>query len=81
MFDRVRVVFHWLEPNRRRDPDNTRGGSKFILDGMQPKKDIFWPGIIPNDGWRNIIPPMKDYWYISKDKKSLGVLVEVTEVD
>jgi Holliday junction resolvase RusA-like endonuclease len=31
---RVRVHFEWFEPNRRRDPDNIRTGSKFILDGM-----------------------------------------------
>jgi len=30
----VRLAFHWIEPNSRRDIDNISGGAKFILDGL-----------------------------------------------
>lgn len=31
----VTIHFDWYEPNLRRDPDNIRAGSKYILDAMQ----------------------------------------------
>ena len=43
------VVFRWMIPNRRRDPDNIAGtGSKIYLDALQVA------GVIPNDGWSEI---------------------------
>jgi len=38
----------WLEPNKRRDPDNIASFIKFILDGLQAG------GIIKNDGWAQV---------------------------
>lgn len=31
---KVFIVFHWFEPNSRRDPDNIAFAKKFILDAM-----------------------------------------------
>lgn len=30
----VIISFFWIEPDRRRDPDNIRAGCKFILDAL-----------------------------------------------
>ena len=30
----VRITFHWIEPNRRRDLDGISFGKKFILDAL-----------------------------------------------
>lgn len=42
--DKVKIVFRWIEPNRRRDKDNISFAKKFILDSLQEV------GIIKNDG-------------------------------
>lgn len=39
----VKVKFRWVEPHRRRDPDNVSVGAKFILDALVNRKRI------PND--------------------------------
>lgn len=33
-YNRVDITITWYEPNRRRDPDNVVGGTKFIMDGL-----------------------------------------------
>lgn len=33
-FERVRLHFHWIEPNGKRDLDNIAFAKKFILDAM-----------------------------------------------
>ena len=43
--DKAKIVFRWIEPNRRRDKDNVAFAKKFILDSLQEV------GIIKNDGW------------------------------
>lgn len=46
---RVFIEFLWVEPNRRRDPDNVSSqGRKIILDGLVRA------GIIEGDGWRTV---------------------------
>ena len=45
---RVHLVVHWVEPNRRRDPDNIRAGSKFWLDALVKA------GILAGDGHAQI---------------------------
>lgn len=43
------LSFHWVEPNRKRDPSNViAGGQKVILDSLVNT------GILPNDGWKQI---------------------------
>ena len=45
---RCRIHFHWVERNRRRDPDNIRAAAKFILDGLMEAR------VIEDDGWDEI---------------------------
>lgn len=40
----VTIHFDWYEPNAKRDPDNIRAGSKYILDALVEA------GILPSDG-------------------------------
>jgi len=42
------VRCEWVEPNRRRDPDNIYSAVKFVLDAMQTA------GILERDGWQQI---------------------------
>jgi Holliday junction resolvase RusA-like endonuclease len=69
--DQVRVSFEWLEPDRRRDPDNIAAGKKIILDALVKA------GILSNDGWRNIAPPLIDTWRVSR---RTGVIVRLEKV-
>lgn len=63
----VDVHFHWFEPNKKRDKDNIRYGSKFILDGLREA------GKLPNDGWAWVLD-MSDSFDVDK----LNPRVEVT---
>lgn len=69
----VIVEFHWVEINKKRDPDNFVFAKKFILDGMVKA------GLIPNDGWSNIAGFGKETWECRPETHG-GVIVTVTEV-
>ena len=46
---RLWIDFTWLEPHKKRDPDNVAsGGRKIIFDSMVKEN------IIKNDGWKQI---------------------------
>ena len=51
--------FEYLEPNRRRDPDNLTGARKFCLDALQDA------GLLANDGWENILS-FCETWKVDK---------------
>lgn len=70
-YESIHVHFHWLEKDKRRDPDNIAAGKKLIMDGMVAT------GLISNDGWIQI-KGFQDTFEV--DKKKPGVLVTVTEV-
>lgn len=67
----VRVEFHWIEINRKRDPDNFIFAKKFILDGMVKA------GMLPNDGWNNIAG-FVDTWECMPETNG-GCIVTVTD--
>ncbi|WP_447859710.1 hypothetical protein [Nitrospira calida] len=47
---RAWIGFRWLEPARRRDPDNiAAGGRKLVLDALVAA------GVLPGDGWRGVL--------------------------
>lgn len=69
----VIVEFHWIEINKKRDPDNFIFAKKFILDGMVKA------GVIPKDGWNNIAGFGGETWEAQPDTNG-GVIVTVTEV-
>jgi hypothetical protein len=69
----VIVEFHWIEINKKRDPDNFVFAKKFILDGMVKA------GLIPKDGWNNISGFGQESWEARPDTNG-GVIVKVTEV-
>lgn len=55
----VRVHFHWIEPNMRRDKDNIAAAKKFILDELVDE------GILSGDGWKDIIG-FEDTFFVDK---------------
>ena len=69
----VIVEFHWIEINKKRDPDNFVFAKKFVLDGMVKA------GLIAKDGWSNIDSFGKETWEARPDTNG-GVIVTVTEV-
>lgn len=64
------LSYVWMEPSRRRDPDNfTSLGRKFILDQLVNSK------ILPDDGWDEITG-QSDNWAVDKDKPGVYVTLE-----
>lgn len=69
----VYMVYHWYEPNRRRDKDNISSfGRKVIQDALVKSK------ILQNDGWNNIIG-FEDRFEV--DKKNPRIVVEILEAE
>lgn len=69
----VHMVYHWYEPNRRRDKDNISSfGRKVIQDALVKSRHL------PNDGWNNI-EGFEDRFEV--DKKNPRVVVEIYEVN
>jgi len=67
--EKCSVIFYWVEPNRRRDPDNiSAGGVKFVFDGMVAA------GLLPNDGWNNVKMILHRF---KVNKLKPGIYVEV----
>lgn len=66
-------TFVWLEPTRRRDPDNISSGVKFIFDAMQTK------GILDNDGWGSVGSIRHEFRLCKKGEQ--GVLINYSECD
>lgn len=71
MQGKVSVHFNWIEKARRRDPDNIRAGSKFILDALVSS------GVLASDSLRTIAG-LSDTFTVSK---AAGVWVTITTVD
>ena len=71
-FDKpVKIHFHWIEQNRRRDLDNVAAAKKFILDAMVKV------GVLTNDN-RKCVAAFTDTFSYDKEAK---VVVEIMEVD
>lgn len=69
----VYMVYHWYEPNKRRDKDNISSfGRKIIQDALVKAK------VLKNDGWGDIIG-FEDRFYV--DKKNPRIIVEIMEVE
>lgn len=66
---RVWIDYVWIEPNKKRDPDNVcAGGRKLILDGL------VHAGVLPGDGWKHIAGHTDSFVVVAKGERS-GVLV------
>lgn len=64
----VFIVIDWVEPNRRRDPDNVRFGVKFVLDGLVKA------GVIPNDTQRWVLG-IEDRYFVDHDDPRVQVTI------
>lgn len=67
---KVRIKFTWYEETKRRDPDNVRFATKFILDAMQKS------GKLKNDNPAWIAGFEDEYIY----GQGQGVLLTINEV-
>lgn len=67
----VIVHFTWVEPNRKRDLDNIRFATKFILDALVETE------VLKNDNSKYVKGFTDDYRY----EKEPCVIVELEEVD
>lgn len=67
----VHMVYHWYEPNQRRDKDNISSfGRKVIQDALVQV------GVLNNDGWKDI-SGFEDRFYV--DRKNPRIVVELIE--
>lgn len=70
---RVALLFHWYEPNRKRDMDNIAFAKKFILDALVENS------VIQSDGWRGVAG-FSDLFEIDKDNPRIEVeIIEAEE--
>lgn len=63
---KVTVEIHFVEKDRRRDYDNIRAGTKFILDALQRR------GILRGDGQKYLFPT-KDVFSVDKEHPRVEV--------
>lgn len=68
----VQIHIRWVEKTRRRDPDNVRAGSKFILDALVKSK------VLPCDS-RKTIWQISDSFPVHKDNWRVDVLITEME--
>lgn len=52
------VSIHWRNENKKKDPDNVAAGIKVVLDSLVEA------GILENDGWKHIHPPITHTWEV-----------------
>lgn len=67
----VKIAFHWIEENKRRDLDGIAFGKKFILDAMVKC------GILTDDN-RKCVTSFTDTFDYAKEAK---VILEIEEVE
>ena len=67
----VKIHFHWIEENKRRDYDNVCAGKKFILDAMVKAGKLL-------DDNRKCVTAFTDTFSYGKEAK---VILEITEED
>lgn len=67
----VKLLFVWMEKNRKRDKDNVTAGMKFVLDALVAQQ------ILSNDGWAQIAG-ITHHWTVSKTPGVHVVLEEAT---
>jgi len=63
-------IFTWIEPNRKRDPDNIAAGRKFIFDSLVAA------GILKSDGW-SCVGGWHDSFMVKKGRQKAGVGVTI----
>ena len=67
----IKIHFHWVEENKRRDLDNVAFGKKFILDAMVKF------GLLKDDN-RRFVTAFTDTFEYAKEAK---VILEISEVE
>lgn len=68
--DSVKIHFHWVENNKRRDLDNVCFAKKFILDALVKSGKL-------QDDNRKIVTAFTDTFSYGKEAK---VIIEISEV-
>ena len=70
VFERVKIHFHWVEGNKRRDLDNVAFSKKFILDALVRQGKL-------RDDNRKVVTAFTDTFEYGKESK---VILEIEEV-
>lgn len=70
VFERVKIHFHWVEGNKRRDLDNIAFSKKFILDALVKHGKL-------KDDNRKVVTAFTDTFEYGKESK---VILEIEEV-
>ena len=71
-FDKCRIGFTWVEPDRKRDIDNISAGKKYILDSLVSL------GVLKDDSWKYVKGFLPEFF--EADKNNWGVRVRIEEV-
>lgn len=68
-YQKVNVTITWIEPNRRRDPDNIQAGAKFVMDGLVAG------GVIKDDSQR-YVKSIRHFFEVDKENPRIEIDVE-----
>lgn len=71
-FQKCKIGFTWVEPDRRRDIDNISAGKKYILDALVAL------GVLPDDSWKHVKGFLPESF--EADKNNWGVLIRIEGV-
>lgn len=66
----VHIHFQWIEPNKRRDPDNVAAGKKLAIDSLRHA------GILGGDGWKHIVGLSETF---SVNAANPGVILTISD--
>ena len=70
---KVRVTFNWVEPNKRRDPDNIASACKYIFDALVEAK------VLNGDSQKYVSWPIVHNGSVDKCNPRIEVVMEVVE--
>ena len=70
-FQKCKIGFTWIEPDRRRDIDNISAGKKYILDSLVAL------GVLKDDSWKYVRGFLPEIF--EADKNNWGIKVRIEE--
>lgn len=64
----IKIIYKWVEPNKKRDLDNICFAHKFVQDALVES------GILTGDGWKQIVS-FEDSFEVDKDNPCVKVTI------
>lgn len=69
----VSISIRWVEPNKKRDPDNVSFAKKMVLDSLVSN------GVLQGDGWKHVTG-FADTFSVDKDNPRVEVTIKLDDI-